>query len=313
MIGALFDLSGKLLLKISLRIGSKKGNEITRLIQDIVHRLALPHGLELIQAIGICIPGIANSKEGTVWAPHIPGWIDYPLETELNNSFGSSDISVCIASDRTCFILGEKWKGQAIGCDNAVFIAVSAGVGLGVLLDGHIIHGQGDIVGSLGWMALDTPFQQEYKDQGCLEYYASARGIAIQAQQVLQSQAPLYKESMLRHKALSTITSQDVFFAYMNNDPLAVKVLNKAIELWGMAAANVVSLFNPEKVIWGGSLFGPAQQFIGKIYEEAARWAQPISMQQVTFEKSLLSGDAGLMGAAYLALTSQEEQRAITK
>jgi glucokinase len=69
-----------------------------------------------------------------------------------------------------------------------------------------------------------------------------------------------------------------------------------------MAAANVVSLFNPEMIVWGGGVFGPAAQLLDRIYEEACRWAQPIAIRQVRFVVSQLGGDAGLYGAGRLAL-----------
>ncbi len=69
-----------------------------------------------------------------------------------------------------------------------------------------------------------------------------------------------------------------------------------------MAVANPVSLFNPGKIILGGGVFGPAIQFISAIKDEATKWAQPISMKQVSIEASALGNDAGLYGAGYLAL-----------
>ena len=69
-----------------------------------------------------------------------------------------------------------------------------------------------------------------------------------------------------------------------------------------MAVANLVSLFNPEKIILGGGVFGPAIQFIDAIKDEATKWAQPISMKQVSIEQSALGTDAGLYGAGSLAL-----------
>ena len=72
-------------------------------------------------------------------------------------------------------------------------------------------------------------------------------------------------------------------------------VINNAIEYWGMAVANLVSLFNPEKIIFGGGVFGPALKFLDAIYEEAKKWAQPISIQQVKLEGSALGNEAGFM------------------
>jgi glucokinase len=69
-----------------------------------------------------------------------------------------------------------------------------------------------------------------------------------------------------------------------------------------MAVANLVSLFNPEKIIFGGGVFGPALRFLDDIYIEAKKWAQPISIQQVKLQGSALGNDAGLYGAGLLAL-----------
>ena len=73
--------------------------------------------------------------------------------------------------------------------------------------------------------------------------------------------------------------------------------MNNAIEYWGMAVANLVSLFNPEKIIFGGGVFGPALKFLDAIYDEAKKWAQPISIDQVQLQGSALGNDAGLYGA----------------
>ena len=97
-------------------------------------------------------------------------------------------------------------------------------------------------------------------------------------------------------------SAYDVFSAYNEKDPIAISVLHKAVEMWGMASANLVSLLNPQKIIWGGGVFGPAGIFIDDIYKEACKWAQPLSIKQVEFVPSQLSGNAGLIGAAFLAI-----------
>lgn len=310
IIGAIFDHKGTILKKESVLLEKKQGKDVGALILSLIDTLIDYIGgkASLVNAIGVCVPGIADVKTRRVWAPNIVGWEDYPLHDEIVTHLNSKITKVSIASDRTCYILGEKWHGQAKNCDNAIFVAVGTGIGLGILIDGKIIHGYGDVVGAVGWMALQSPYRDEYAECGCFETYASGEGIAKQARQILESNAPLYRESTLRHKTIDEITCHDVFFAYLQNDPLAVHVLNKAIELWGMAAANIVSLFNPEKLIWGGGVFGPAQQFIDKIYDEACRWAQPIAIKQVSFENSILSGDAGLYGAGYLAIKSLTDE-----
>lgn len=167
------------------------------------------------------------------------------------------------------------------------------------MINETILRGSNDIAGAIGWMALSKPFNDEYLHCGCFEYYASGEGIAKITRKILKETKDYSGE--LSNKSIAQITSHDVFNAYENNDPLAKKIIKNGIEFWGMAVANLVSLFNPEKIILGGGVFGPATKLIPAIKMEATKWAQPISIKQVSLEASALGSDAGVYGAAYLA------------
>ena len=112
----------------------------------------------------------------------------------------------------------------------------------------------------------------------------------------------VYNKSILKNIDPDLLSAKDVFDAYEVGDKLSKKVIANAIECWGMAVANLISLFNPEKIIFGGGVFGPAVKFLDEIYIKAKRWAQPISVQQVQLQGSALGNDAGLYGAGWLAL-----------
>jgi glucokinase len=155
-------------------------------------------------------------------------------------------------------------------------------------------------------MALSRPFEPKYTGVGCFEYYASGEGIARSARELLSENTGYTGE--LRNKPAGKITSYDVFSSFENKDLIAVRVIDRCIELWGMAAANFVSLFNPEKIIFGGGVFGPAKKLLPLIRNEAEKWAQPVSITKVTFDVSRLGGDAGIHGAAYLALRKVQRQ-----
>ena len=301
-----FDKDGTSRGKLTQLLNGRSGKEVGVLIRNMIDKLLVSNAQNLseIQAIGICVPGIANVKTGKVWAPNIPEWEDYPLYDEISAHINNPLIKITVASDRTCCILGEVWKGAACGCRDAIFIAVGTGIGVGILIDGRVLHGHSDIVGASGWMALQTPYLDEYKQYGCFESHASGDGIAMQAKKLLQ--LPCYANSILQRRSIKTITARDVFTAYDWQDELAIKIVDDAIVLWGMAAANLVSLLNPEIIIWGGGVFGPASQFIDRIYDEACKWAQPVSIKQVRFVKSSLTGDAGLLGAGYLGIMNYQ-------
>lgn len=295
---ALFNDDGKILHKYTIPLENRKGKEVGELITKSFIQLRDSEIYGEINSIGISIPGIYHIKTGTVWAPNIPDWNEYPLLKEIKNISG--DIPVTIDSDRVCYILGESWQGNAKQCKDAIFLAVGTGIGAGILINGNVLRGSHDIAGAIGWMALEKPFNYEYIQCGCFEHYASGEGIAKIARKFLKELKDYSGE--LKNKHSENITSFDVFSAYNNGDTLAVRIIQICIEFWGMAVANLVSLFNPEKIIFGGGVFGPAMPLIGAIKTEATKWAQPIRIKQVSLESSALGSDAGVYGSGYLAL-----------
>lgn len=296
----LFTGTGDLVSGKTVPLGNRSGKAVSGLISELIEKMLRTQTVfpNPPSAIGIAVPGIRQASTGTVWAPNIPGWEDFPLAEEVKAASGS--IPLLMDSDRACSILGEQWQGNAKGCENAVFLAVGTGIGAGILAGGQILRGAMDIAGAAGWMALDQPFAGKYTRCGCLEYHASGEGIARITLEFLLRES-LY-QGELKSLPAEKITAKEVFTACKNKDPLGRKVMAHCIRYWGMAAANIVSLLNPEKIIFGGGVFGPALEFLPAIREEAEKWAQPVSIRNTRFEGSALGTDAVLYGAAYLAL-----------
>jgi glucokinase len=297
---AIIDHNGEVHLKEIAAIDSRAGTDVGELITVGAAKLineaeSLGHR---VKAIGVSVPGISRQATGTVWAPNIPGWVDYPLLSEIKVVAGHTPVT--IESDRACYISAEVWKGNARGCKNAVFIAVGTGIGAGIMVNGEILHGSHDIAGATGWMALSRPYDSKYRTCGYFEYYASGEGIARRTEELLHSDREY--AGMLHEMRHGKLTAEDVFRGWKQGDRIAEIIIKQAVEYWGMAAANCVSLLNPEKIIFGGGVFGPAVELIPEIMAEAEKWAQPISIKQVTFEPTALSGDAGVLGAGYLAM-----------
>ncbi len=305
---ALFYHNGDILQKETQPLEERKGKEVIDLIGTMAQSLLnyAGHTAYQVVAIGACIPGIYNPVRKTAWAPNIPGWDQIPLWDELRKRINNPSIKIVLESDRSCHILGEVWKGCAKGCKDAIFVAVGTGIGMGILSNGSIIGGHSGIAGAIGWMALEPPYDKKYNPWGNFEHYASGNGIARSAIEALSKNRET--TSLLDDIPITEITSQDVFKAFEKQDSVAVEVIEKAIVYWGMALANLVSIFNPQKVIFGGGVFGPANQFLNRILEEAKKWAQPLSIQEVTLESSTLGGDAGLVGAGYLAIKTINSQ-----
>jgi glucokinase len=298
---ALISDEGNIIIAKTQPLEKREGRDVADLIllrANQMLKTAIEKNIR-VSSLGICVPGISYSKTKKVWAPNIPKWDDYPLFDELQNGLADKNLKIKIDSDRACYILGEVWKGNATGCSDAIFLSVGTGIGAGILINNEVLRGAHDIAGAIGWMSLERPFDKKFIQCGCFEYSASGEGIARVAKEWLRDDL---SESGILAKNRDSLTAKDVFDAYDKQDKLAIKVINNAIEYWGMAVANMVSLFNPEKIIFGGGVFGPALKFLDAIYDEAKKWAQPISILQVQLQGSALGNEAGLYGAAYLAL-----------
>lgn len=301
---ALIDREGTLAFHKTVKYGNASGDAVgdvmISLAEDLIS-LAASNRITL-SGVGVSVPGIARRQAGTVWAPNIKGWEEYPLSRVIKEKLSRRDLPVMLESDRGCCILGECWQGAAQGARNAIFLAVGTGIGAGILVDGHLVRGSHDIAGAVGWVALQRPYHDKLKHYGHFEYYASGDGLVRAAEELVTTQA----SELIHAGNIHQVTAESLFDAYEKKDPVACQVFDQAISLWGMAGANLVSLFNPEKIIFGGGVFGPGVQFLDQIYREAEKWAQPIAIRQVRFVTSRLEGKAQLYGAAYQAFKNNQ-------
>lgn len=301
--GAVMDSEGRIHFTHRNLLNGREGGAVGHLVAENVSRLfekARYHRLD-IEAVGVCVPGLADAATGTVWCPNIGGWDNFPLRHVIQNVTGA-DVPIVIDNDRACYVSGERWQGVAQNCRNVIFLAVGTGIGAGIIVDGRPLNGAGGIIGATGWMALDAPYKEEYRQVGCFEYYASGRGICERAREAVRADKSY--RGYLRQRPVSRLTTNHVFEAYSLGDAIAESVLGRAREMWGMGAANLVSLLNPEMIVWGGGVFGPARAFLPEIYGLASQWAQPLAIKHVRFEATALGAHAGLYGAAWLALQS---------
>lgn len=299
-LGAVFTTDGDILVKKTCFLGASAGEDAGNIVFDLVRSLMSESPDGKVDAVGICVPGIVYSEDGSVWAPNIKGWDRYPLRSRIEAVVGK-DVRVAVESDRTCYILGEAWKGAARGISDAVYMAVGTGIGMGILLDGRVVRGYSDIAGAAGWMILDASDAERNGLCANFESVASGSGLGIQIRKAVKEDKEY--AGVLSAKPVEELSSYDVF-AHYDTDPLAAAVLDRAVQMWGMASANVISLLNPKMVVFGGGIFGPASRFLDRIREEALKWGQPYAVRDASFVVSELPGEAALYGAARLVINA---------
>lgn len=66
------------------------------------------------------------------------GWSDFDFVGVFKKAFG---VPVGFDTDVNAAILGEVYKGAVYGCNNAIYITIGTGVGVGVYCNGGLVHG----------------------------------------------------------------------------------------------------------------------------------------------------------------------------
>jgi glucokinase len=231
------------------------------------------------QAIGLIVPGIYTPSTGRAWCPNLWGKDEVPLLAALRERL---KMPITIDSDRSGYVLGEAWLGAARGLRDVVFVAIGTGIGAGILSDGRVVRGAGGIAGAVGWFALDSRWEDAYRQCGCWESHSAGPGIARRA---------------------GRPDAKDVVAAARSGDRVSLEALDRAAEFTGMGIANLISALNPEAVVLGGGLMvGAGDLLLDRIRSEVSRWAQPLSASRCRIELTQLGETAGLLGAARLAL-----------
>ena len=232
-----------------------------------------------LAAVGICVPGIAYSASGKVWAPNIPGWDQYPLLDKIRGP----EIPIVLESDRSAYVAGEAWRGAAAGARDAVFLAVGTGIGAGIISGGRLLHGHEDIAGAVGWFGLNPDFKPEYAAMGSFEAEASGNSVARKARGAREGKAVGdARPGRGRHRGRH---GRDRRGGGPGPGPAGPRESSPdAVTYLAMGVANIVSLLNPEVVVLGGGLFQAADIFLEPVRREFKRWAQPLAARSVRIE-----------------------------
>jgi len=282
---ALVDAAGAVSSRVKIPVVSgdvhDTVDQMARVVEDVVRASGMAR--DEMRAIGVIVPGIYFAGTGEAWAPNLWGHANVPLRAELERVL---KIAVQIDSDRAGYVTGERWLGAARGLNDVVFLAVGTGIGAGIICGGRLVRGTADISGAVGWFALNPEWREAYRELGCWEAEAAGPALA---------------------RRLGAGSAEEVVARARNGEAAAKQAVERSAMYLGMGIANIVSILNPEMIVLGGGLMQAADLLLEPVRRTVAQWAQPVAAQQVRIEMTQLGEDAGLLGAARLALGDSGE------
>ncbi len=228
-------------------------------------------------AAGVAVPGLVR-RDGTVWAPNLPGWSRVPLARVLQRRLR---VPVVVESDRNAVAIGETWRGAARGARDAVVLIVGTGIGAGIISGGAIVRGAHELSGCAGWIVVADETNRWTRRSGALEALVAGPAIA---------------------RAARTPTAEEAARAARGGDRRVRRGYTRAARLLGLAVANVISLFDPEVIVLTGGVIGARDLIARELRRAALEGAQPLAAKKVAIRFSRLGSDANLLGAAKLAI-----------
>ena len=274
---------------------------IARILSAVEHLLKKGAvSLSQLDSISIASAGAIDSERGLVTAsPNLPGWHNVPLRDMVGERFG---VSTFLVNDASAAALGEHRLGVGRGIENLIYITVSTGIGGGIIIDSRLYLGTSGSAGEIGHMTIDVNGPQCYcGNSGCLEVLASGRAIAREAIRRIGAGESSALTGIVSGK-VDSITAREVSQAAEAGDPLALGVVSRAAMYLGVGMVNVVNIFNPEMIVFGGSVAKMGDLLLDPVRQLVKDGAFGLSAQAVSIVPASLGDDVGVLGAACFAL-----------
>src|SRR5690348_14054722 len=256
---------------------------LTALVRDM--QGAIPPGARHIGS-GVAVSAMVRKDDGRVrLMPHMD-WVDQPLTEAFVDLFGD-ERPIAMRNNADLAALAEHVRGVAVDCDNLIYLYGDAGVGGGIIASGRPVHGHGGHGGEVGHMVVNTHGRPcGCGSSGCWE-------------------TEIGEYALLTAAAREPSGGQDAIFSVLDaasrGDAVAQSAVRQVGDWLGFGVANLVNIFNPETVIFGGTLREIFIAGAAQVRSRINRNALPASRERVRLRTPELGEDAPLIGAAELA------------
>lgn len=220
-----------------------------------------------------------------------------PLADILSERTG---IKTIIHNDTQAMTYGEYRTGSAGNWDNILFLNISWGLGMGIILNGKPYYGSNGYAGELGHIyAFDNEIMCHCGKKGCLETEASISAMVRK----IESRIRKGENSVLSRlvKNGDAITPEAIRSAVEKEDPICLEIIEEMGINLGRQVANLINVFNPQAIIVGGTLADISDDILLPIKMTVNRYALKLICRNVEIVKAALGSDSGVTGACLLA------------
>lgn len=270
-------------------------DRLCALILDFINSLSV--GGDKVINVNINISGRVNPDNGCSYS-----WFNLseePLTQLISDRLNG--VRVTIDNDTRAMTYGEYICGSLSHKRNILYINVSWGLGLGIIIDGRIYAGNSGFAGEFGhYPVYDNEIICHCGKKGCLETEASGKAIHRQLLERLdRGEASRIKPDVRDNR--DRVDLQAIVDAVIAEDQLCIELIEDLGNKLGRQIAGLINIFNPEEVIVGGILSSTGDYLLQPIRATVRKYSLNMVNRDTIISASQLREKAGMIGACMLA------------
>jgi predicted NBD/HSP70 family sugar kinase len=263
---------------------------LVTIIQDAWARAE--HDNQRVLGMGLGVSGLSNQREAA-----------------LHNIF-EREFSFPVYVDKAAnlAIIGETYWGVARGRQNVLYFSSGPILDVAMISNGHVLPQIQGLAGEVGHMTIDVdgPICQ-CGNRGCWQVFASESAVLLRVRQAIADGKPT-RLAESAHSGSDALTILEVVQAAQANDPVAVDALKETGRYVGIGLVNLITAFNPDVIVIGGSLSVASDLLLPEVNREIERRAARGSQRIPEVRIAAHGPDACVMGGiavAYQQILSQ--------
>ncbi|MEV4836252.1 ROK family transcriptional regulator [Nonomuraea sp. NPDC049486] len=221
---------------------------------------------------------------------------EVPFGEELGRRLGLG-LPVSVGNDANLGALAEHSRGLGVSVKDLIYLHGDVGIGGGIIAGGHLLGGHDGYGGEVGHMVVNPGGRAcGCGSHGCLEAEVGERALLEAAGRAKADQNGDAQQGKHGREAVRAVVD-----AADRGDIVAQEALKRVGDWLGLGVANLINIFNPEMVIFGGMLREIYLGSAARVRSQLTLHAMTPQRERLRLRTSALADDATLVGAAELA------------
>ena len=288
---AIANIAGTVVARVDERAKVGSARTLVGQLGALSRRLASEAGVDWTAVTQTVLgsPGVFDpARDYVAMAPNLPGWSRHGIVEAVRAQLGTM---VTFENDVNLAAIGEREHGHGRNVDSFVFLSIGTGVGMALVIEGHLYRGAHGAAGEVAYLPIGVgdPHDPANRRRGAFEEAASAAAVVRIARELGMP---------------ASTTPERLFAAARRGDAAARKAVDVEARRLAMAIATVTPMLDPELVVLGGGIGRNGDLLLEPIEQELRRLV-PFRPRVVI---SALGPDAVLQGAVATALEVARER-----